>query len=248
MLRNGLRRLDHFFLHKGSRSMLTQFFLKVAFVGSEWVLWVLLVVNFISVATIVDRILYLRRTKVDGDALGAQLDQLLRAGDLRGGVERWWPIAKPSSVSWWPPAWPPSRGSQACCEAMLSAKARVKPLLEARLNILGTIGSNAPYIGLLGTVLGIIKAAHDLSGKDPSQVMGGVFEALIATAFGLFVAIPAVIAFNIFQRKVRETLAKPIRWRIRCWPASVTTRSRPARAGQPVRHRSHHPDTKLGFA
>ena len=60
MLRNGLRRLDHFFLHKGSR-MLTQLFLKVAFVGSEWVLWVLLLVNFISVATIVDRILYLLR-------------------------------------------------------------------------------------------------------------------------------------------------------------------------------------------
>ena len=50
--------------------MLTQLFLKVAFVGSEWVLWILLLINFISVATIVDRILYLRRTKVDGDALG----------------------------------------------------------------------------------------------------------------------------------------------------------------------------------
>ncbi|HEX3727190.1 MAG TPA: MotA/TolQ/ExbB proton channel family protein [Pirellulales bacterium] len=192
--------------------MLTQLFLRVAFVGSEWVLWVLLAINFISVATIVDRILYLRRTKVDGEALGVKLDQFLRAGDLRGA---WTLVSESEAIECIVVAAglaALSRGAQACGEAMLSAKARVKPLLEARLNILGTIGSNAPYVGLLGTVLGIIKAAHDLTaqgeGATPNAVMAGVFEALIATAFGLFVAIPAVIAFNVFQRKVRETLAQ----------------------------------------
>ena len=60
----------------------------------------------------------------------------------------------------------PNAHAQACGEAMLSAKARIKPLLEARLNILGTVGSNAPYVGLLGTVLGIIKAAHDLTSQS----------------------------------------------------------------------------------
>jgi biopolymer transport protein ExbB len=192
--------------------MLTQLFLKVAYVGSEWVLWVLLAINFISVATIVDRILYLKRTKVDGESLAAQLEQFLRAGDVRGA----WTLVSESEaiecivVSAGLAAL--TRGAQACGEAMLSAKARVKPILEARLNILGTIGSNAPYVGLLGTVLGIIKAAHDLTGvggdANPNAVMGGVFEALIATAFGLFVAIPAVIAFNVFQRKTRQVLAQ----------------------------------------
>jgi biopolymer transport protein ExbB len=99
------------------------------------------------------------------------------------------------------------RGATSCAEAMLSAKARLRPLLDARLGILATIGANAPFIGLLGTVLGIVKAAHDLSGGDPNAVMAGVFEALVATAVGLFVAIPAVVSFNLFQRRVRNTLA-----------------------------------------
>ncbi len=192
--------------------MLTQLFLKVAYVGSEWVLWVLLIINFISVATIVERILYFRGTKVDGRGLAAQIDQFLRANDLRGA---WQLVSESDAIECVVVAAglaALARGAQACGEAMLSAKARVKPLLESRLNILATIGSNAPYVGLLGTVLGIIKAAHDLtgggSGADPNAVMAGVFEALIATAFGLFVAIPAVITYNVFQRKVREVLSQ----------------------------------------
>jgi biopolymer transport protein ExbB/TolQ len=192
--------------------VLTSLFLRVAYVGSEWVLWLLLAINFISVATIVDRILYIRRTRVDAEALGVKLDQFLRAGDLRGA---WTLVSESEAIECITVAAglaALARGAQACGEAMLSAKARVKPLLEARLNILGTIGSNAPYVGLLGTVLGIIKAAHDLTGggkeANPNAVMAGVFEALVATAFGLFVAIPAVIAFNVFTRKVRQTLAQ----------------------------------------
>jgi biopolymer transport protein ExbB len=96
-------------------------------------------------------------------------------------------------------------------EAMLSVKARMRTELDANLSILATIGSNAPFIGLLGTVLGIVKAAHELTAEgvnnNPGAVMSGVFEALVATAVGLFVAIPAVVAYNLFQRRVRTRLA-----------------------------------------
>ena len=86
-----------------------------------------------------------------------------------------------------------------------------KGLLDARLAVLGTIGANAPFIGLMGTVLGVIKAAADMktqAGTDPGALMAGVFRALIATAVGLFVAIPAVVSYNYFLRQVRVAMAQ----------------------------------------
>jgi len=79
--------------------------------------------------------------------------------------------------------------------------------LDKRLIILGTIGNNAPFIGLLGTVMGIIKAFHDLSlaaVQGPQTVMAGISEALIATAVGLFVAIPAVVFYNYFKAREKS--------------------------------------------
>jgi biopolymer transport protein ExbB len=80
--------------------------------------------------------------------------------------------------------------------------ARERARYEARLTPLGTIGNNAPFIGLFGTVLGIIQAFHPLGKLDASQaasnqlVMTAIGEALVATGVGIMVAIPAVAAFN----------------------------------------------------
>lgn len=78
--------------------------------------------------------------------------------------------------------------------------------LEKRLGILATFGNNAPFIGLFGTVLGIIKAFHHLGTSSEfgvRVVMAGISEALVATAMGLFVAIPSVIGYNYFVRKIK---------------------------------------------
>jgi biopolymer transport protein ExbB len=93
-------------------------------------------------------------------------------------------------------------GPEAMERIMASRSVREKNRLEAYLMILGTIGNNAPFIGLLGTVMGIIKAFHDLAMsavQGPQTVMAGISEALVATAVGLFVAIPAVVLFNWLQ-------------------------------------------------
>ena len=82
---------------------------------------------------------------------------------------------------------------------------------DKNLSALATIGANAPFIGLFGTVLGIIKAFHDLSQQAANGVQGvtaGVSEALVATAVGILVAIPAVVAYNLFQRRTKAALAE----------------------------------------
>lgn len=89
--------------------------------------------------------------------------------------------------------------------AVKSFLTRERTQLEQGFTVLATLGSNAPFIGLFGTVLGIIQAFGALGAHQngTADVMVGISEALIATAIGLFVAIPAVVAFNIFTRKLR---------------------------------------------
>jgi len=97
--------------------------------------------------------------------------------------------------------------------AVEGAKAHERLRLERHLAFLATLGSNGPFIGLFGTVLGIIKAFHDLAaggagGAGASTVMAGISEALVATAVGLMVAIPAVVAFNYFNRRIRVRMTE----------------------------------------
>ncbi|MFQ5586159.1 MAG: MotA/TolQ/ExbB proton channel family protein [Thermodesulfobacteriota bacterium] len=97
------------------------------------------------------------------------------------------------------------QGAEEMAERMeLSARREIAEL-ERYLGVLGTIGNTAPFVGLFGTVIGIIRAFNDLAGAEgagPSVVADGIAEALVATAAGLFVAVPAVIAYNYFTRRV----------------------------------------------
>jgi biopolymer transport protein ExbB len=82
-------------------------------------------------------------------------------------------------------------------------------LLERNLGVLGTMGNTAPLIGLLGTVWGIMRAFHDMArtgSAGPSVVAAGVAEALFTTAAGLLVAVPAVMLYNHFVRRVSVML------------------------------------------
>ena len=76
---------------------------------------------------------------------------------------------------------------------------------------LGTLGSNAPFIGLLGTVIGIIRAFHELdaaAGKVTAGLMAEIGEALVATAVGILVALPAIAFFNLFQRIIKGRITR----------------------------------------
>jgi biopolymer transport protein ExbB len=190
---------------------ITERILGFTLLGSEWVLWLLIALSLLSVTIMVERGIFLAGNKVDFESLAKELLSFLRDGDAAGArralVGKRAPEAQIAAAG----IEQYGRGSEAMSEAMASVKSRLRLDLERNLGVLGTLGSNAPFIGLFGTVLGIIKAFADLSKNQQggaAAVMSGISEALVATAVGLMVAIPAVIAFNYFQQRVRGALSR----------------------------------------
>ena len=94
-------------------------------------------------------------------------------------------------------------------ESLNGERLLAKSRMERNLAFLGTVGNNAPFVGLLGTVIGIIRAFQALNesqGQVSTGLMAEIGEALVATAIGLLVALPAVAAYNTFQRIIRGRL------------------------------------------
>lgn len=189
---------------------LTQKFLAFTLLGAEWVLWLLVVLSVISVAIMIERSLYFRSLRIDFEELADSLRRLLVKGDFEGARNKARDTRGPEAEVALAGLAEVERGPEAVAAAMMGAKSRTKLKLESRLAFLGTVGANAPFIGLFGTVLGIIRAFRDLAVNQTGGigvVMAGISEALVATAVGLLVAIPAVVAFNFFNRKVRSVAA-----------------------------------------
>lgn len=180
-----------------------------ALLGAEWVLYLLVILSVLSVGIMFERGLFLRDCKVDGDELLRSTVRALAEDDATAVKERFGNSRAMSARIALAALNNRAHGLDAVGEAMNSAKSAAKNEYERNLFILGTLGNNAPFIGLFGTVLGIIQAFHDLK-TDPTggvnAVMGSVSEALVATAVGILVAIPAVVAFNVFNRKLRAAL------------------------------------------
>ncbi len=190
--------------------------------GAGWVLVLMFTLSVISVAVMLERTWLFISLRDDIPKLMRELAALLRAGDWEGARRRL--EASPSAEAAVVVAGliEAPRGPAAAEEAMAGASALQRTRLERRLAFLGTVGNNAPFIGLLGTVIGIVAAFDELAREATAASTTGaaanaasvsatlqahISEALVATAVGLFVAIPAVGAYNYFQRLVRATLA-----------------------------------------
>lgn len=194
--------------------MLEQAIVAFAQQGAAWVLWLLVALSVASVAVMIERALFYARRGIDVTQLTQDLGRLLDQSDLEGakkllsghdGMES--EVLKAGLEGL-------SRGSRAATDLMEAELVRQKARFDAWLIFLGTLGNNAPFIGLFGTVLGIIKAFKDLAvtemgkaGSSAQVVMGGISEALVATAVGLAVALPAVIAFNYFKTRVKKAVS-----------------------------------------
>lgn len=189
---------------------LTTKFLAFTLLGAQWVLWLLIGLSIISVAIMIERALYFARRRVDLDALTRDVREGIRSGDPDATLSRWKAAQSMEAIIARVGLAEARRGAGAAAEAMVGRRGRERQLLERRLAFLGTLGNNAPFIGLFGTVLGIIRSFHDLAENTQAgaqTVMTGISEALVATAVGLMVAIPAVLAFNYFMRRVRAMVS-----------------------------------------
>lgn len=182
-------------------------FLALSLTGGAWILYLLVGLSLISIAIIIERLLYFRADRTRPDDLAERALDHLGRGKLAEAAlmarAATGPEARLLAAALAPADPDAGRTEQRLAAGLLDEQRRI----ERRVLFLGTLGANAPFIGLLGTVLGIIRAFYDLSAAGtggPSVVMRGIAEALIATALGLGVAIPAVIAYNFFQRRVRN--------------------------------------------
>jgi biopolymer transport protein ExbB len=185
---------------------LSRAFVEFAQLGANWVLWLLIVLSVISVGVMIDRALWLRNRDTDTERFTRELRGAFERGELDRLQTTYMDDASvPIQVGLRGLA-VRDKGADAVAEAMHSERARWRRAADRNLIVLGTLGNNVPFVGLFGTVLGVINAFEHLAVKSADAeklTLSTIAEALAATAIGLLVAIPAVIAFNFFSRKVR---------------------------------------------
>ncbi|MCX6130905.1 MAG: MotA/TolQ/ExbB proton channel family protein [Proteobacteria bacterium] len=184
--------------------------LAITSLGSEWVLWLLIALSVTSIGVIVERTIFYARIRLDFVNFSRDVTRRLIDNDIEGIRSLCASSASIESQTILRGLEYKDRGVSAMEQSMTGFLFGERQKLDHGLVVLGTLGSNAPFIGLFGTVIGIIQAFNNLSSNPaggPSVVMGGISEALVATAVGLMVAIPAVIAFNGFQRVVRRKMS-----------------------------------------
>jgi biopolymer transport protein ExbB/biopolymer transport protein TolQ len=188
--------------------VIVKYLLKVAMLGSAWVMYVLPALSVASIGAMAERWVFFRKRGRGGDELGEALVDLLERGgrgEAEGLLKRHPSIEAEivlAALRW------AHGGPEALAAAIDGELMKRRRELERGMTLLGTLGNNAPFVGLFGTVIGVIVAFADLaegaSKANMDKVMGGIAEALIATGVGLFVAIPAVVAYNVFQKKITD--------------------------------------------
>jgi biopolymer transport protein ExbB len=186
--------------------------LGVTLTSAEWVLWLLVILSVASIAIMLERAVYFASNRLpNSEELAVRLargefEAVRTAIQGKKGMEA--AVIREALAS-------AAQGPDTVEQVIASTVARERPQYERFLSFLGTLGNNAPFIGLFGTVLGIIKAFNDLGkmnatggGAMQQTVMAGISEALVATAVGLAVAIPAVVAFNVFNRQLKTLTSR----------------------------------------
>lgn len=188
---------------------MTNFLVSLAVVGGDWILLLLLLLSCISIAFIIERYIIFSRWENETLKLWQAFNRCLcdkRLEDVqKDSINLQTPLKNLVNVAM--EVFP--FGAKKIEGALEAEKILIKLALDKRLAFLGTLGSNAPFIGLFGTVIGIVHAFRVLgtTGHGGAQIMAAIAEALVATALGLFVAIPCTISYNYFKKKEANLMA-----------------------------------------
>jgi len=177
--------------------------------GSRWVLWLMLGLSLGAIAVMIDRIWFFVQERAPRAQLDAAIATLRTAGPAAAlaklaGTRSMEAAVARACLTY------AGDGVAAVEEHKAATLEQERLRYEKRIAFLGTLGNNAPFVGLFGTVLGIIRAFHDLAGNSAQgtqAVMSGIAEALVATGVGLLVALPAVATYNAFIRRVETSVA-----------------------------------------
>jgi len=177
--------------------------------GSRWVLWLLIGLSLAAVAIMAERVWFYLQERKPASRVAGALETLRDKGPadaaklLEGSRSIEVAVLRTCLEH-------AGEGAAAVEEHKQAVLELERQRYEKRLAFLGTLGNNAPFVGLFGTVLGIIRAFHDLAGaslQNTQAVMSGIAEALVATGVGLLVALPAVATYNAFMRHVETAVA-----------------------------------------
>jgi biopolymer transport protein ExbB len=196
--------------------------------------------SIVTLAVVVERVLYFNKRRGNPEETARRVQSLLRSGNHSEALKECENSQHPIGVI----AAELFRGAlESAEERIYVALSQQKLLLERNLNVLGTMAAVAPLVGLLGTVWGIMRAFHDMAAVGsaaPSVVAAGVAEALVTTAAGLIVAVPALMIYNHFSRRlnVMLTVAENYTRSIRATMSESTSSATPSAPKAP-RQASH---------
>lgn len=189
--------------------MITELIVRLSRTGAgEAVMWFTVLLSVLSVAVMIERLIFFAMHKDDVRKIAAELNKLLLANDY-AAAQKLLENAKGFETRVLRAALEVAPlGKGAVQELSASAMKMERMRFERWLAFLGTIGNNAPFVGLFGTVLEIISALFELGTQSGGNVGAGAVmatlsQALAATAVGLLVALPAVAMFNYFNRRIK---------------------------------------------
>lgn len=182
------------------------------FLKGGLIMWLILATSIVGLAVVIDRFLVLRKARINVPAFMVRIRGFIKKKDISGAISYCMEEKSPVANIVRKGLKKYKYGHDRVKEAIENAGSQEISKLEKGLTILATVSGIAPLLGFLGTVTGMIQAfmtIQDLAGAaNPSDLAGGIWEALITTAFGLIVGIPALAFYNYFLSAVKRLVGE----------------------------------------